>query len=72
MATNGTSTRSNLAALAPLVALFGEQVTLQFLSRSFCWGDHLLLATAPLGIITIIVSAIRIGGPHWLKFLVGR
>ncbi|MBE3047392.1 hypothetical protein IMZ48_33740 [Candidatus Bathyarchaeota archaeon] len=27
---------------------------------------------APLGDITIIVSAIRVGGPSWLKALVGR
>jgi hypothetical protein len=31
-----------------------------------------MLATAPLGIITIIVSAIRVGGPPWLKALIGR
>jgi hypothetical protein len=27
---------------------------------------------APLGIITILVSAIRVGGPLWLKAMVGR
>lgn len=26
----------------------------------------------PLGILTIMVSAIRIGGPNWLKAVVGR
>jgi hypothetical protein len=73
MATNGTSAgRTILADLAPFIALFGGQVTRQFLSCSFCWADHILLATAPLGIITIIDSAISIGGPRWLKVLVGR
>ncbi|KAF5710354.1 ankyrin repeat [Fusarium mundagurra] len=27
---------------------------------------------APLGILTIIVSAIRVGGPSWLKAIIGR
>ncbi|KAF9775657.1 hypothetical protein IL306_006208 [Fusarium sp. DS 682] len=27
---------------------------------------------APLGIITILVSAIRVGGPKWLKAIIGR
>jgi len=27
---------------------------------------------APLGIITAIVGAIRVGGPDWLKAIVGR
>lgn len=38
--------------LAPLLALFGEQVTTQFLSESLSWMDSLLVAIAPLGIIT--------------------
>lgn len=36
------------------------------------WADNIILAMAPLGIITIIVSAIRVGGPRWLKSVVGR
>jgi hypothetical protein len=36
------------------------------------WADNLILAMGPLGIITIIISAIRVGGPKWLKALVGR
>ena len=27
---------------------------------------------APIGIITVIVSAIRVGGPSWLKAIIGR
>ncbi|WAO86219.1 Hypothetical protein NCS54_00348500 [Fusarium falciforme] len=49
--------------LVPLLALFGERVTMQFMSQSTGWADNIILAMAPLGIITIIVSAIRVGGP---------
>lgn len=58
--------------LAPLITLFGEQVTKQFLSMSMGWADNILLGMAPLGIITIIVSAIRVGGVKALKAIVGR
>jgi hypothetical protein len=36
------------------------------------WADDIILAMAPLGIITAIVAAIRVGGPSWLKAAVGR
>ena len=36
------------------------------------WADNIILAIAPLGIITVIVSAIRVGGPSWLKAIIGR
>ncbi|KAF2429237.1 hypothetical protein EJ08DRAFT_718487, partial [Tothia fuscella] len=58
--------------LDPLLTLFGEQATKQFLSMSVGWKDNILLATGPLGIITIMVSAIRVGGVRQLKALVGR
>ena len=58
--------------LAPLLTLFGEQVTKQFLSMSLGWADNVLLAMGPLGIMTVIVSAIRVGGVRQLKALVGR
>jgi hypothetical protein len=58
--------------LAPLLTLFGEQVTKQFLSMSMGWADNVLLAMGPLGIMTIIVSAIRVGGVKGLKAIVGR
>ncbi|KAF4997934.1 hypothetical protein FDECE_11947 [Fusarium decemcellulare] len=58
--------------LAPLLALFGERVAMQFMSQSMGWADHFILAMAPVGVITIIVSAIRVGGPSWLKAIVGR
>ena len=57
---------------SPLLALFGDEVTKQFLSMSLGFGDDLLLAIAPVGIITIIVSAIRVGGYRWMKSIIGR
>ncbi|KAK3986210.1 hypothetical protein QBC44DRAFT_248750, partial [Cladorrhinum sp. PSN332] len=58
--------------LAPLLTLFGEQVTKQFVSLSLSWVDNVLLAAGPLGITTVVVSAIRVGGSPLLKSLVGR
>ncbi|KAH6949228.1 hypothetical protein DER45DRAFT_96572 [Fusarium avenaceum] len=45
---------------------------MQFMSHSMGWADHFILAMAPVGIITIIVSAIRVGGPSWLEAIIGR
>lgn len=36
------------------------------------WMEHVIFAMAPLGILTAIVSAIRVGGPPWLRAVVGR
>ncbi|ERF70464.1 hypothetical protein EPUS_04742 [Endocarpon pusillum Z07020] len=58
--------------LAPILALFGEQVAKQFMSQSMGWADNVVFAMAPLGIITAIVGAIRVGGPAWLKAIIGR
>ncbi|QPC71950.1 hypothetical protein HYE68_002702 [Fusarium pseudograminearum] len=58
--------------LAPLLALFGERVTMQFMSQSVGWADNIILAMAPIGIITAIVASIRVGGPPWLKAVIGR
>ncbi|KAF8451219.1 hypothetical protein BDZ91DRAFT_91876 [Kalaharituber pfeilii] len=61
-----------LSDLGPLLNLFGEGVTTQFLRGSLFLEDHILLATLPIGIVTIIVSAIRVAGPMWLKAIIGR
>lgn len=61
-----------ISDLAPLISLFGEQVTKQFMSQSMCWHDHIIFSVAPLGIITVIVGAIRVGGPNFLRAIVGR
>jgi len=58
--------------LAPLLTLFGEQVTKQFLSLSVGWADNFMLAMAPLGILTVVVSSIRVTKDRYMKALVGR
>jgi hypothetical protein len=45
---------------------------MQFMSQALGFSDCVLLAVAPLGIVTLIVSAIRVGGPTWLKAIIGR
>jgi hypothetical protein len=58
--------------LAPLLALFGDEVTNQFLSTPTEVADAILLGIAPIGIVAVIVSAIRIGGGRVLKSFIGR
>ena len=48
------------------------QVTKQFMSQSLGWADNIIFAMAPLGIITAVVGAIRVGGPSWLQAIIGR
>src|SRR3981189_2801808 len=57
--------------LTPLLALFGDEVTKQFLSQSVGWADHIIFAVCPLGIITAVVSVIRVAGNNGLKALIG-
>lgn len=64
---------NNLATdLAPLLALFGEKVTMQFLSESTSWLDNFIFAMAPLGVVTAVVSAIRVCGGPGLRAFIGR
>ncbi|KAF4950034.1 hypothetical protein FGADI_8480 [Fusarium gaditjirri] len=58
--------------LAPIISLFGEQVTKQFLSESTTFLDTIVFAVGPLGILTGIVSCIRLCGGPFLKSLIGR
>jgi hypothetical protein len=58
--------------LAPLITLFGEQVTKQFLSESTGFLDNVIFGLAPLGILTAVVSAIRLYGKASLKSFIGR
>lgn len=60
------------ADLAPLLSLFGEQPTKQFMSQSMGWADSIIFAMAPIGIITAVTSAIRVAGHPYLKRLIGR
>jgi len=41
------------------------------MSESTGWADSIAFAMAPLGIITAMVGAIRVGGPPWLKATIG-
>lgn len=64
---------NNIATdLAPLVALFGESATKQYLSECLTVEDIIIFAVAPLGIITAVVSAIRVCGTPSLRAFVGR
>ncbi|KAL2785305.1 hypothetical protein BJX66DRAFT_343201 [Aspergillus keveii] len=64
---------NNLATdLSPLIALFGENVTKQFLSESLSPLDNFIFAMAPLGILTAVVSAIRVSGSPSLRAFMGR
>ena len=72
-ADDGDDFSNNLFSdLAPILALFGEQVARQFMSQSMGWADNIMFAIAPLGVITAIVGAIRVAGPPFLKVIVGR
>jgi len=64
---------NNLAQdLGPLLALFGESITRQYLSESTTFLDYLIFALCPIGIITAIVSAIRVCGHPSLRAFIGR
>ncbi|ETS74189.1 hypothetical protein PFICI_14055 [Pestalotiopsis fici W106-1] len=64
---------NNLATdLAPLLSLFGEKVTMQYLSESITFLDYLIFAMAPMGILTALVSAIRVCGSPSLRAFIGR
>lgn len=45
---------------------------MQFMSQAMGIADCILLAVAPVGAITTVVSAIRVAGPAWLKSFIGR
>jgi len=57
--------------LAPLLSLFGTQFSKQFMSQSIDWADDFLFAMAPLGILTVVVGAIRVSGYTGLRTLIG-
>jgi hypothetical protein len=58
--------------LGPLLSLFGDQVTTQFLRQSYTTFDCILFAMGPIGILTAITAAIRVGKITTLKALIGR
>ncbi|KAM0523345.1 hypothetical protein ACHAPE_001841 [Trichoderma viride] len=64
---------NNLATdLAPFLALFGEQTTKQFLSESITLLDYYIFSIAPIGILTAVISAIRVCGTPSLRAFIGR
>jgi hypothetical protein len=64
---------NNLATdLTPILQLFGEQVTKQYLAESISILDCIIFAMAPLGVLTAIVSVIRVCGGSTLKAFIGR
>lgn len=42
------------------------------MSESVTWLDHVIFAMVPIGIVTIITSAIRVQGPHIVRAFIGR
>ncbi|KAL8366789.1 hypothetical protein RB595_008760 [Gaeumannomyces hyphopodioides] len=58
--------------MAPIVVLFGKQATKQFLSESTKAWDCIIFGMAPIGIITAIVSVIRLYGSDSLRAFIGR
>lgn len=74
MADEGLSDFSNDLAtdLGPLLVLFGEAMTKQYLSESTAWLDYLIFSVAPIGLLTTVVSAIRVCGHPSLRAFVGR
>ncbi|EED12369.1 ankyrin repeat-containing protein, putative [Talaromyces stipitatus ATCC 10500] len=64
---------NNLATdLAPLITLFGEQITRQCMSELISTLDDFIFALAPLGVLTAVVSAIRVCGNPTLRAIIGR
>lgn len=61
-----------LSHVGPLVALFAGQVTQQHLSMCLGWTDNILISMGPVGVFTIVASAIRIAGSNRMKTLIGR
>jgi hypothetical protein len=54
------------------LALFGEEMTRQYLSESTRFVDYVIFAMAPIGIITALVSVIRVCGDTSLRAFIGK
>lgn len=64
---------NNLASdLGPLLSLFGENITRQYLSESTKFIDYFIFAMAPIGIISTITAVIRVCGHPSLRAFIGR
>ncbi|KAL6856771.1 hypothetical protein J3F83DRAFT_769497 [Trichoderma novae-zelandiae] len=49
-----------------------ERFTTQHLAQSLVFHDYVAIAASPIDITLVAISAIRVGGPPWLKAVVGR
>jgi ankyrin repeat protein len=58
--------------LGPLLSLFGDSMTKQFLSESVTHLDYIIFAVAPIGIITALVSTVRLCGSTAFRAFIGR
>ncbi|KAM0261276.1 hypothetical protein ACHAQJ_002307 [Trichoderma viride] len=64
---------NNLASdLGPLLSLFGDSVTRQYLSESTKFIDYFIFAMAPIGIISTITAVIRVCGSPSLRAFIGK
>lgn len=61
-----------ISDFAPLLSLFGQQPSTQFMSQSVGLADNIMFAMAPLGVLVIVTSAIRVAGHNGLRNLIGR
>lgn len=68
----GDFTNNFASDIGPLLALFGEKMTIQYLSESTSFLDYFIFAMAPIGIITAMVSTIRLCGNASLRAFTGR
>lgn len=58
--------------VAPIMTLFGERNAKEFLRLSSSHDQLFLMATAPFGILSLMICAIRLSGPRILRRLTGR
>ena len=61
-----------IANVAPIMTLVGERNAKEFLRVSSSHDQLVLMATAPLGILSLMICAIRLSGPPILRRLTGR
>lgn len=54
------------------MALIGQDFANKFLSRSTSWLHSIVFAVGPLGVPTVILAAIRVGGYHFLRVVIAR
>ena len=61
-----------IANVAPIMTLVGERNAKEFLRVSSSHDQLFLMATAPLGILSLLICAIRLSGHRLLRRLTGR